>query len=72
VPHRLARDHAVRIIAVNPGRKHPDLGVATELRDREASFAACRGFEAWFNLTDQDHEAAPEFPEESKSRQFQN
>jgi nucleoside-diphosphate-sugar epimerase len=46
----LTRDHAIRIIDVNPSRKHPDLWVAADVRDREALFAACGGCDVLFNL----------------------
>jgi nucleoside-diphosphate-sugar epimerase len=46
----LTRDHAVRIIDVNPSQSHPDLWVAADVRDRDALCAACRGCDALYNL----------------------
>jgi nucleoside-diphosphate-sugar epimerase len=46
----LIRDHAVRIIDVNPSQKHLDLWVAADVRDRESLSAACSGCEVLFNL----------------------
>ena len=46
----LARDHAVRIIDVNPSQSHPDLWVAADVRDRDALYAACRGCDVVYNL----------------------
>jgi GlcNAc-P-P-Und epimerase len=42
VQRLLTRDHAVRIIDVNPSRQYPDLRVAADVRDRDALHAACR------------------------------
>jgi len=46
----LTRDHAVRIIDVNPSQSHPDLWVAADVRHRDALYAACRGCGALYNL----------------------
>jgi GlcNAc-P-P-Und epimerase len=46
----LTRDHAVRIIDVNPSKMHSDLWVAADVRDREALYAACRGCDVLYNL----------------------
>jgi nucleoside-diphosphate-sugar epimerase len=46
----LTRDHAVRIIDVNPSQSHPDLWVAADVRDRDALYAACRGCDVLYNL----------------------
>jgi len=46
----LARDHAVRIIDVNPSHTYPELAVAADVRDRDALQAACRGCDVLYNL----------------------
>lgn len=46
----LTRDHAVRIVDVNPSQIHPDLWVAADVRDRDALYAACRGCDVLYNL----------------------
>jgi GlcNAc-P-P-Und epimerase len=46
----LTRDHAVRIIDVNPSQSHPDLWAAADVRDRDALCAACRGCDVLYNL----------------------
>src|SRR5262245_23855664 len=46
----LARDHAVRIIDVNPSHIHPDLWAAADVRDCDALYAACRGCDVVYNL----------------------
>ena len=50
VERLLAREHAVRIIDVNPSQSHPDLWVAADVRDRDALHAACRGCAVIYNL----------------------
>jgi nucleoside-diphosphate-sugar epimerase len=46
----LARDHAVRIIDVNPSQAYPELAVRADVRDRDALQAACRGCDVLYNL----------------------
>ena len=43
VERLLTRNHAVRIIDVNPSRQFPDLRVAADVRDPSALYVACRG-----------------------------
>jgi GlcNAc-P-P-Und epimerase len=50
VQRLLTRNHAVRIIDIKPSRKHPDLWVAADVRDRDALVAACRGCDVLLNL----------------------
>ena len=46
----LTRDHAVRIIDVNPSKAHHDLWVPADVRDRDALHGACRGCDVLYNL----------------------
>jgi nucleoside-diphosphate-sugar epimerase len=46
----MSRDHAVRIIDVNPSRSHSDLWVTADVRDRDALYAACRDCDLLYNL----------------------
>lgn len=50
IGHLLTRDHAVRIIDVNPSRTHPDLWIGADVRDRAALTAAVAGCSTLYNL----------------------
>jgi GlcNAc-P-P-Und epimerase len=50
VERLLTRDHAVRIIDVNPSARYPELSVAADVRDRDALYAACRDCDILYNL----------------------
>jgi nucleoside-diphosphate-sugar epimerase len=50
VERLLTRDHAVRIIDVNPSARYPEFSVAADVRDRDALHAACRDCDILYNL----------------------